>query len=241
MIPFFRKIRKKMADDNKPMKYMRYALGEIALVVIGILIALSINNWNEERKLRIQEIKTLKELTADLNQSLIDIQADKLVFEKQKLSIEIILNHIKNKLPLNDSLRFHFSKLHVFQTFSINNSTFNNINKMDDGLISNDSLRRSIAKFFTHPINLYKEVEDRILQEHNMNYLKPMIISQFITYDINSLEPRDYKSYIENKDNTQILNYTIVMLSQLMVLQSYLIKEIKSLELRIRIEIEVLD
>ena len=42
MIPFFRKTRKKMADDNKPMKYMRYAIGEIALVVIGILIALSI-------------------------------------------------------------------------------------------------------------------------------------------------------------------------------------------------------
>jgi len=47
MIPFFRKIRKKMADDNKPLKYMRYAIGEIVLVVIGILIALQINNWNQ--------------------------------------------------------------------------------------------------------------------------------------------------------------------------------------------------
>ena len=49
MIPFFRKIRKKMADDNRPLKYARYAIGEIVLVVIGILIALAINNWNEER------------------------------------------------------------------------------------------------------------------------------------------------------------------------------------------------
>jgi len=55
------------------------------LVVVGILIALQDNNWNEERKLRIQEIKTLKELSADLNQSLTDIQEDKLGFEKQKL------------------------------------------------------------------------------------------------------------------------------------------------------------
>ena len=39
-----------MADDNKPLKYMRYAVGEIVLVVIGILIALYINNWNEKRK-----------------------------------------------------------------------------------------------------------------------------------------------------------------------------------------------
>jgi hypothetical protein len=50
VIPFFRKIRKKMADDNRPIQYIRYAIGEIALVVIGILIALQINNWNEERK-----------------------------------------------------------------------------------------------------------------------------------------------------------------------------------------------
>lgn len=58
MIPFFRKIRKKMADNNRPVKYMRYAIGEIVLVVIGILIALQINNWNEER-IQKQELEGL--------------------------------------------------------------------------------------------------------------------------------------------------------------------------------------
>jgi len=51
MINFFRKIRKKLADDNKPLKYMRYAIGEIVLVEIGILIALQINTLNENRKI----------------------------------------------------------------------------------------------------------------------------------------------------------------------------------------------
>ena len=50
MINFFRRIRKKLAGDSKPLKYMTYALGEIVLVVIGILIALQINNWNEKRR-----------------------------------------------------------------------------------------------------------------------------------------------------------------------------------------------
>ena len=57
MIPFFRKIRKKLADDNKPIKYLRYAIGEIVLVVIGILIALQINNWNQNRIQLKQEQK----------------------------------------------------------------------------------------------------------------------------------------------------------------------------------------
>jgi len=52
MINFFRKIRKQLAEDNKPLKYARYAIGEIALVVIGILIAISINNRTNQNVLK---------------------------------------------------------------------------------------------------------------------------------------------------------------------------------------------
>ena len=55
-----------MADDNKPLKYMRYAIGEIVLVVIGILIALQINNWNETRKEKIIESKLISQLYDEL-------------------------------------------------------------------------------------------------------------------------------------------------------------------------------
>jgi hypothetical protein len=50
MINFFRKLRKKFADDNKPLKYMRYAIGEIVLVMIDILLALQVKNWNYQNK-----------------------------------------------------------------------------------------------------------------------------------------------------------------------------------------------
>ena len=58
-----------MADDNKPLKYMRYAIGEIVLVVIGILIALQINTWNEIRKATDEEVKILNALDADFKVS----------------------------------------------------------------------------------------------------------------------------------------------------------------------------
>ena len=59
MIPFFRRIRKQFADDNKPLKYMRYAIGEILLVIIGILIALYINNKNEIAKIEDKFLSNL--------------------------------------------------------------------------------------------------------------------------------------------------------------------------------------
>ena len=66
MIKFFRKIRQKTLIENKFSKYLLYAIGEIILVVIGILIALQINNSNETRKARAVEINYLENLKADL-------------------------------------------------------------------------------------------------------------------------------------------------------------------------------
>lgn len=65
MIKFFRKIRQKLLAENRFSKYLFYALGEIILVVIGILIALQINNWNEKRKDRLREQAILKSLRID--------------------------------------------------------------------------------------------------------------------------------------------------------------------------------
>lgn len=66
MIKIFRKFRQKYIAGNSVVKYLLYAIGEIILVVIGILIALQINNWNEERKLAIEEIDILNALQVEI-------------------------------------------------------------------------------------------------------------------------------------------------------------------------------
>ena len=63
MIKFFRHIRQNLLMDNKTGKYFKYAIGEIVLVIIGILIAVSINDWNTDRKLKIEEQVILKDLS----------------------------------------------------------------------------------------------------------------------------------------------------------------------------------
>ena len=66
MIKFFRRIRQQFLTENKTGKYFKYAIGEIILVVIGILIALQINNNNDLRKERVKEIHYLKNIKQDL-------------------------------------------------------------------------------------------------------------------------------------------------------------------------------
>ena len=66
MIKFFRKIRQKMLTENKFSKYILYAIGEILLVVVGILIALNINNNNELEKNKQSVVSSLKEIQSNL-------------------------------------------------------------------------------------------------------------------------------------------------------------------------------
>ena len=103
MIKFFRRIRQKLLSENKPAssagrfsKYLIYALGEIALVVIGILIALSINNWNESRKIHLQDIEFLNNLKADLS---VDISA----LNDRKSQYQSINDNIINSIRLFDN------------------------------------------------------------------------------------------------------------------------------------------
>ncbi|PWH83957.1 hypothetical protein DIS18_05245 [Algibacter marinivivus] len=70
MIKFFRKIRQNLLMENKTGKYLKYAIGEIILVIIGILIALSINNWNTNRKLKSEEQNLLKDLRVEVKNNI---------------------------------------------------------------------------------------------------------------------------------------------------------------------------
>lgn len=146
MIPFFRRIRKKMADDNKPLKYMRYAIGEIVLVVIGILIALAINNWNENRKLRNQEIKYLENLRTDIKLNIVELN---LYLDTRASSIESakkVIEYYEGK-PLTDlnDLNFHATNVYIWQKFTLQDNTYQElVNSGNLTIISNDSIKNGL-------------------------------------------------------------------------------------------------
>ena len=151
-------------EKNKTVKYFKYAIGEIVLVVIGILIALSINNWNENEKLKTEEIKFLK----NFKQSLIaDKEFNKLRFDRYtstKESISFLLNHIEQDLPYQDSLKYHFGKITQTWTPKINMEVFEALKSNDLNLISNDNLRNKLISYYSWSSNILIEDINRYVK-----------------------------------------------------------------------------
>ena len=101
MIPFFRKIRKQYADDNKPLKYMRYAIGEITLIIIGIILALQLNSWKDNKMVKAESQELLDRLVVDLEHDLsyFDVQEKEYITWIQQ--IDLILDQVLD----NDSVK----------------------------------------------------------------------------------------------------------------------------------------
>lgn len=108
MITFFRKIRRQLANDNKFLQYSRYALGEIVLVVIGILLALQINNWNEDRKKKQEERFLLENLLENLQTNLEHLKESTVQLEEFNNSSEIIFDVLRRHSSYSDTLDYHF-------------------------------------------------------------------------------------------------------------------------------------
>ena len=101
---FFRKIRQDLLSGGKTRKYLKYAIGEIILVVIGILIALQINNWNETNKLNRRELTLLSELKTNLQINIVNLENDIQKQTKSIKSFNYILNLPHSNLPYRDEI-----------------------------------------------------------------------------------------------------------------------------------------
>ncbi len=157
MINFFRKIRRKLADDNKPLKYARYAIGEIVLVVIGILIALQINNWNEWRKDREKEKIILTDLADNIKINIQSLQNDIDLLQEWNHSSEIVIRVLETKLDYSDTLNQHFHLARVTkQNLFLSNIGYQAYKDEGLDILSNKTLSSEVIRLYevTFPSSL---------------------------------------------------------------------------------------
>ena len=214
MIKFFRKIRQNLLMENKTGnpalpagRYMKYAIGEIILVVIGILIALSINNWNESRKETVLEKKVLIELKKSLENNYNEMLQDSLKRVNWNRSSDIIIRVLYEKAEYNDSLNIHFHNARIPGTnLSLSTAGYEGLKNVGYNIISSDTLRNSIVELF--------EISQKNLIE-GMDYFESFQpnrqtqVDQLFSYEIDKFDsnnpfsipisPHNYNALLDNK------------------------------------------
>lgn len=215
MIKFFRNIRQNLLNEGKTTKYFKYAIGEIVLVVIGILIALSINNWNESR----QQKKVLNNIYGIVAEDL----------KKDSSEVEMVLNFMLDRKKvfekiLNDSLNLKdieenasiLSILTDVRVLNIEKRGYNLLRNFEDNMVSkNDSLAFRIINFYASSIFFSEKVENIIIddliktndlwknQEWYTNIMQNKKDEKFIDYILTNREFKNlcafrYSMYYEN-------------------------------------------
>ncbi|MBO3116109.1 hypothetical protein J4050_05085 [Winogradskyella sp. DF17] len=204
MIKFFRKIRYELMNQNKTTKYFKYAIGEIILVVIGILIALQINNWNQDRLNTKIETETLINLKQDLDSAL--VQLNNKIFQNHTYRTydSIAMELIQSKRTVSNDSMYKLLMTHIYTpTFDPEVGTLNEIistGKMD--IIKSKGLRSHISSWNRYMDEL-DEVDKRLI--YLDDNVKTPLYSKYLSYRNSfnlTINPNSKKTIGQNVSNS---------------------------------------
>ncbi len=240
MLRFVHSLRQRMLSENKFGKYMLYAVGEIVLIVVGILIAFYLDNINAEKQAKETETELLSELKSNLVSN-IKILERTLESESQYLSYnEMILDYLDNRKPYNRELEKAFGVYFWTVTTNPVKGGYEFLKSKGIDLITDDSLRNQISYIFENEFSILKnenEVWSNNLQQ-NISY--PYHVKHFRRYystensnEVELAKPFDYKSLLEDEEyksiNTEIISNRKWNINSL----EKLVREIKGLIIQI--------
>jgi hypothetical protein len=196
MLHFLRQIRRSLIGAGATRKYLLYAMGEILLVMIGILLALQVNNWNESRKDRVKEKGILIELSKNLEINIHAIESNISELQKLNISSKIVLSILDNKLPYHDSLDLHFHRSRVPKSdLHISQAGYEQYKQVGFNIIRLKSLKDEVLNLFE---STYPEFYIGFRQI-NENYV-PFVdhhVPLFI-YKTDQLKPIDFQALYDD-------------------------------------------
>ncbi len=186
MIKFFRKIRQQLLAQNKLGKYLLYALGEIVLVVIGILIALQINNWNEHRKSVKKERNHLLEIIENLRE---DLQRVEEIQKYNELKVTTIdsafyyLSLMHEKPLLARDFSYLMPVISNYTLFTPTKVAFNNLTSTGNmDILQKDELRKEISRYYSSDLLAGVQEQLKVTTQNFMYNVAPKLINKNMMY-----------------------------------------------------------
>ena len=200
-----------MVGSGSAGRYLLYALGEIVLVVIGILIALQINNWNEYRKDRKTEKVILLELQENISRNQSILEFHKSLAEQGTQSCNSLMNLINQKSPYNKTIDSKLAAAFGFRIPTLANSAYESLKSTGLNIISSDHLKKEIIELY----DMYFDHLEISLRSHNETTLQPQkskfTLSNFEVYwgkdNKLNMKPNNYPNLIEDQQYKNLLQF----------------------------------
>lgn len=224
MIRFLKRTRQKLIKERNVQKYLIYGLGEILLIVIGILIALQISNWNDNKKSKKLGLEMISEIRTGLDSDLNELNRF-LQYQEMVLKSQLIISEwLKNDEEYQDTLSRHFSRVYITTDYSINYSGYETLKRFGLKRVENDTLRIAIANLYEikYPEFIkFSEVYQNFLDE--LLKVNPRHFNE-LNYMQNLMHPRDGTKLKEDSEYLYYLN-TLKNFNKLLLYQGHLLKE----------------
>lgn len=135
--------------------------------MVGILLALQVNNWNQKRLNKETEVAILDEITKNLYTGVDWVSGGLNTDNRSIEACRIVINHISNKLPYNDSLLRHFFMISNYGYIGIPMSGYHSFNERNSSIIQNDSIRSGMSDIFeVHFLAMEKILMDVDTRKH---------------------------------------------------------------------------
>jgi hypothetical protein len=236
MIKFFRKIRQRLLTENKFSKYLIYAIGEIVLVVIGILIALQINNWNEYKKERILEDNLLEKISDNIADDINQYEKVLLAENNYRAQIDSFLIIIRSPLKYETSdLDKYYKSLWFFERFTPNKGALTNlISSGKINIIESEDLLESILAYYK-TIDEQTASVDEALATYSRNQIGPYMMNfDFMDSNVVTSKYRKRKSLLEYHQNPAIENLVSARIQLMNTQKWYYEKQISNAKILLK-------
>lgn len=235
MFFILRKASKDLAGEWGFKKYLLYSLGEILLVMIGILLAIQVENWNENRQERTLEINLLNALQQTIKEDIQSIKKRIKTNESAKDACQIVLNHFEKQLPYCDTLVMHFSKIESGWLTFLKTNAFENAKRYGLNFIQNDSTRLMLTDLYVEQLDWVAKVQHR-RDLYYYHIVAPFITEHFESLSFNGMIPNDFESLRENPKYKNILRTTKEHLGRRIVTQKRILRTLKTINNRLERE-----
>jgi len=194
---------------KRKRNFWLYSLGEFVLIFMGILIALQVENLNENRQDRKLERILLSEMRSNLKANQEDIAYNIRIQERFLNSNHVVLEFLKGDQAWHDSLGIHFSYLMGGSVFDNNNSSYESLNSIGIDLVDNDSLRQQITLVYAVRYPKVDDTQD-ILFTHILDHLYPSLKANLQTLVPRKVTvPLDLEQLRQNNSFLEDLHMTI--------------------------------